>query len=172
MHWSRSRSAGFTRGTPWEALDPDSLTANVEAEETQPNSLLNLYRRLIHLRAKTVALGAGELIPLAASSDAVAAYLRRDGDRAVLVVANLGGTPLPGVSLSSEERVLRAGLYVPNNLLGVRSAAPLRIGPDGRISGYIPLPSLGAMESFVFELSTVACRAGTSASCARTPGSR
>jgi glycosidase len=172
MHWSRSRSAGFTRGTPWEALDPDSLTANVEAQETQPNSLLNLYRRLIHLRAKTVALGAGELIPLAASSEAVAAYLRRDGDRAVLVVANLGERPLPEVSLSSEERVLRAGLYAPKNLLGVRSAAPLRIGSDGRISGYIPLASLGAMESFVFELSTVACRAGTSASCARIPGSR
>jgi alpha-amylase len=153
MHWSGSANAGFTRGIPWEAIDSDSLTANVAFEDTQPSSLLNLYRRLIHLRAKNAALGAGELQPLAASNDAVAAYLRRYGDRVVLIVANLSGTPLGQVSLSSAKRVLPPGAYAFKDLLGARSAAPLRIGSDGRINAYIPLRSLGAMESFLFELS-------------------
>ncbi|TMI75953.1 MAG: alpha-amylase, partial [Bacillati bacterium ANGP1] len=52
MQWSRGPGAGFTRGTPWESLQPDSLTANVAAQDGDPNSLLNSYRRLIHLRAE------------------------------------------------------------------------------------------------------------------------
>ncbi len=153
MHWRRAPAAGFTRGVPWEPLQSDSLSANVEAQDPDPASLLNLYRRLIHLRAEHPALGAGELVPLTASSDAVAAYLRRDGDRAVLVIANLGATPLSGVTVSSEERVLPAGLHRPGDLLADRAAAPLRIGADGRIDGYVALSPLPAMESHVFELS-------------------
>jgi glycosidase len=153
MHWTRGPAAGFTRSKPWEALQPDSLTANVEAQEGDAASLLNLYRRLIHLRAENAALGSGEMVPLGASNDGVAAYLRQGSDRTVLVVANLGTMPLAGVTLSSPERVLPAGRYVPNSLLGGPSAAPLRIGSDGRIRAYVPFQSLAPMESYLFELS-------------------
>jgi len=92
------------------------------------------------------------MIPLSASSDAVAAYLRREGTRVVLVVLNLGATPLDRVTLSSGERVLRAGQYAPKALLGERTAARLRVGSDGRIRGYVVLPTIGAMEGNVFEI--------------------
>ncbi len=153
MHWNRGQAAGFTRGTPWESLQPDSFTANVEAEAADPRSLLNLYRRLIHLRAANSALGSGVLVPLVASNDAVAAYLRRAGDRVVLVVANLGRTALSGVTLSSGGPVLPAGRYAATNLLAGPGAAPLRIGSDGRIRAYLPLRALGSRESYLFELS-------------------
>jgi alpha-amylase len=153
MHWSRSSGAGFTRGKPWEALDPDSLTANVEAEENPPSSLLNLYRRLIHLRANSAALGTGELVPLAASNDAVAAYLRCESGRAVLVVVNLGTAPLSGVTLSSQAGVLPARRYAPESILSGQSAAPLLVESDGRINNYIPFPTLGPMESHLLDLS-------------------
>jgi glycosidase len=67
MHWNHGASAGFTRSTPWETLDPDSLTANVALEDDDRTSLLNHYRRLIHLRANKYVLGSGELIPLEAA---------------------------------------------------------------------------------------------------------
>jgi alpha-amylase len=153
MQWSRGPHAGFSRAAPWEPLQPDSLTANVEAEEADPTSLLNWYRRLIHLRAANSALAAGELAPLVPSGKAVAAYLRRGASRTVLVIANLGTTPLAGLMLSSEDRVLPPGRYALQSLLGGPSAAPLEIGPGGRIQGYVPLSSLGPMESALFELS-------------------
>jgi glycosidase len=153
MHWTRGPAAGFTTGVPWEPLQPDSMTANVEAQEGDPNSLLNLHRRLIHLRAENPALGAGELVPLAASSDAVAAYLRREEERVVLVVANLGAAAVSDVAISSEERVLPAGRYVPANLLARPPAARLLVGSDGRIRGYVPVRSLGGREVYVFEVS-------------------
>ncbi len=152
MHWSRGPAAGFTRGTPWESLQPDSLTANVEAQETDPGSLLNHYRRLIHLRGVTPALGSGALIPLVASNPAVAAFLRREGDRAVLVVANLDTVALAAVTLSSAERVLPVGRIRPKALLGGPSAATLPVGPDGRIRNYVPLRSLAPLTSYLFEL--------------------
>ena len=152
MHWSRSPAAGFTRGTPWESLQPDSLTANVEAQESDPHSLLHYYRRLIHLRGRASALGSGTLVPLVTSNTAVAAFLRRDGAHAALVVANLDTLAHPGVTLSSPERVLPTGRHTPKPLLGGPAAAPLLVSPDGRIRGYVPLRSLAPMTSYLFEL--------------------
>jgi glycosidase len=152
MHWRRAPAAGFTTGVPWEPLQPDSMTANVEALEGDRGSLLHLHRRLIHLRASHPALGAGELVPLTASSDAVAAYLRRDGDRVALVVANLGAAPIAGVTISSPASVLRRGRYAARALLGGPDAAPLSVGRDGRIARWSPGRKLGGMEAIVLEL--------------------
>ncbi|MEO8336420.1 MAG: alpha-amylase family glycosyl hydrolase, partial [bacterium] len=63
MHWTRTKAAGFTTGAPWEPLQPDSMTANVAAQTNDRTSMLNLYRRLIHLRGSNAALAVGELIP-------------------------------------------------------------------------------------------------------------
>lgn len=152
MHWKRGPAAGFTTGVPWEPLQPDSFTANVEVLDGDPNSILNLYRELIHLRADNAALGSGELIALEARSEAVVAYLRRKGDRVALVVANLGTTPLKGVALSSDGRVLPAGRYTPRALLGRQAAASLRIGADGRMRAYVPVRTLAPLQAYVFDI--------------------
>jgi alpha-amylase len=152
MQWSPGPGAGFTEGLAWEPLQPDSLTANVEVQETDAHSLLSLYRRLIRLRAQHPALGAGQLLPLTASADPVAAYLRREGDRAVLVVVNLGAAPLSGVKLSSEGRVLPPGRYEPRGRLGGPPGAPLVVGRSGRIEGYVVRETLGPLASHVFNL--------------------
>ncbi|MFN2564746.1 MAG: alpha-amylase, partial [Gemmatimonadaceae bacterium] len=83
-----------------------------------------------------------------------AAYLRRDGERVVLVVANLGATPLSDVAISSAERVLPAGRYTPRSLLGAPPASRLLIGSHGRIRGYVPVRSLGGRELYAFELTS------------------
>jgi glycosidase len=152
MHWRRERAAGFTTGTPWQPLQPDSLTANVEAQNADSSSLLNLYRRLINLRASNPALATGELIPLSASNDALAAYLRRDGNNVVLVLANLGVAPLVGATISSPIAALSAGRYVPQALFGSHSAVQITVGADGRIQSYAPLPVIGGMDAHVLEL--------------------
>jgi glycosidase len=154
MHWTLGPAAGFTTGVPWEPLQPDSLAANVEAMDDDPGSLLNLYRELIHLRTASPALGAGELIPLHADTDDVAAYLRSDGDHVALVVANLGSEPLSGVALSSDVRALPPGRYAPDALLGGGPAAPLEIGGDGRLRAYAPVAELAPLRAYVFDVSS------------------
>jgi glycosidase len=93
MQWARAPAAGFTTArAAWEPLQPDSFTANVEMQEADTGSLLNLYRRLIHLRTDNPALASGRLVPRATNNDAVAAFERRSGDQTVLVMINLGKT--------------------------------------------------------------------------------
>jgi len=152
MQWSTGNNAGFTRGTPWEALQPDVATANVAAQDREPASLLNLYRRLIRLRASNAAIVSGTLVPLVASDRRVVAYLRRDGARTALVVANLGAAPARGVTLASADGALPSGTYAARSLIGGPAGSSFRVAADGRVAGYVPLPVLGPLESHVLEL--------------------
>ena len=158
MPWGLGPNAGFTTGEPWEPLQADSLTANVEVEDGDPGSILNLYRELIHLRAEHPVLGSrAELVPLVASSPHVAAYLRRGGEGspsggAALVVANLEIEPLAGVTLSSAAAALPAGTYRLEALLGEETAAQLEIGETGQVTGFAPVSTLEPLQAYVFLL--------------------
>jgi glycosidase len=153
MQWRPGHGVGFTTGTPWESAQPDSQTTTVEAQDADPGSLLNLYRRLIHLRRANAALADGRLVPLAAGSATVAAYLRRSGMRAVIVVVNLGAAAVSGVAISSAEGALQPGSYTPRNLLGGPNGATLLVRRDGSIQGYEPVPGpIGPGESLVLDL--------------------
>ena len=143
---------GDPRSAPWEALQADSQTTTVAAQERDRSSLLNLYRELIHLRDASSPLAIGALIPLTTSSDAVAAYVRRDGERTVMVIANLGATTLHGVSMSAPGSSLPGGRWMMRDALGGPPAATLVVPADGAISGYVPLPSLAPMTAHVFTL--------------------
>ena len=61
MRWTAGTNAGFSTGTPWEALGSGPAQANVAAESADPASLLAHYRRLIALRAARRRPGAGRL---------------------------------------------------------------------------------------------------------------
>lgn len=150
MQWTRV--GGFTTGTPWRAPQGDWATVNVESQETDPASLLNLHRRLVHLRAANRAIASGELAPLAAMSPQVAAYIRKDASRPVLVIANLGATPVSGVALSALDGTLRPGRYSARGLLEPAGAARLHVTSTGRFTGYVPVPTLAPHQVHVLQL--------------------
>ena len=153
MQWSAGAGVGFTSGTPWEPAQPDAARSNVAAQQGDPGSLLNLYRRLIHLRRDNAALAGGRLVPLTSSSPSVTAYLRRDGAHAVLVVANLSGAAVSGLSIGSAASALPAGTYQPRNLLGGPDGPRLEVRPDGRIQSWVPgSGNLEARASLVLDL--------------------
>ncbi|MGD0485447.1 MAG: alpha-amylase family glycosyl hydrolase [Gemmatimonadales bacterium] len=153
MPWSQGPGVGFTTGTPWESPQADGPAVTVAAQEGDSLSLLNLYRRLIHLRSANDALASGRLVALTAGRPWVVAYLRRAGDHAVLVVANLGDTPVSGVAIASAEGALPPGRYAPRNLLGGPDGAPLEVARDGQVRGYVPMPgAIGRHQVLVLDL--------------------
>lgn len=161
MQWNQTRAGGFTRGAAWQPLQPDSAIANVQTQEGDPGSLLTLYRRLIHLRTENSALAKGDLVPLTASNDMVAAYLRRDGNRSdnannVLVVINFSATALSGVTISSPPGALPSGLYAVREAFDHRYATRFRVGASGRVRSYTPYRTLAPMQSYILELSAPA----------------
>ena len=153
MQWSSATGAGFTRGTPWEPLQADWTMTSVERQDRDPASLLNLYRRLIRLRLDHSALGAGEYVPLTSTSPAVAAYLRRDRERVVLVVANVGNTAADDVTLASPDAALPPGTYRAARLLQPGAVRKLVVGADGRIHGYVPVATIAPFEAWILEMS-------------------
>ena len=50
MQWSAEKNAGFTTGRPWFFVNDNYREINVQAQENDPDSLLNFYRALIKFR--------------------------------------------------------------------------------------------------------------------------
>ena len=96
MQWSGAANGGFTAGIPWEALQPDWRIKNVAQQDGDVGSLLNHYRRLIHLRNAHVALRRGRLIMASTdvSQRATTAFMRIDPAETVFVALNFGNVPV------------------------------------------------------------------------------
>lgn len=90
MPWADAPGGGFTSGEPWLPLTPDIAEVNVERQAKDPDSMLNLYRRLLRLRRRERALTHGDYA-LAALTRSLWAYERRWAEDRVLVALDLGG---------------------------------------------------------------------------------
>lgn len=152
MHWTRERAAGFTTGVPWEPLQPDSFTANVQVMDGDAGSLLNHYRRLIHIRAEDPALASGDFLPLETGTDAVVAWVRRSDPHATIVIANLSKEGSVTPTVSSDPGALPTGNYGAQDLLEGGPVGSLRVGTDGSIRGWRPVAALGPLEAVVLRL--------------------
>ena len=96
MQWSADRNAGFSRANPQRLylpviIDPEYHyeAVNVEAQQSNPDSLLWWMKRIIALRKRFRALSRGSLEFLLPENRKVLAFLRRYEDETILVVANL-----------------------------------------------------------------------------------
>jgi len=56
MQWSAAENAGFSDAKPWFYVNPNYEKINVEAQEKDPESILNFYRKCLALRKKSKAL--------------------------------------------------------------------------------------------------------------------
>jgi alpha-amylase len=150
MQWAGDEKGGFTTGTPWQTFQKDVATKNVAAQADDPDSLLSLYRELIHLHVATPALANGDFIPLESSSGSVAGFLRRADDELALVVLNFSKDPAENVSFTLAASDLPAGEYTLTTLYGEGNATALTVGEGGTIAAYTPLASLPARSGFIF----------------------
>jgi alpha-glucosidase len=91
MQWSDAPGAGFSRGSPWLPLG--DLRINVAAQSDDPDSLLNLYRRLIWQRKRSPALRSGAYVSVPGTPDGVYGFLRSVAEQRALTLVNFGGGP-------------------------------------------------------------------------------
>ncbi len=64
MQWSAEAHAGFTTGQPWLRVNDNFRELNAAAQEREPGSVLQYYRRLIALRKQEPCLVYGDFVPL------------------------------------------------------------------------------------------------------------
>ncbi len=88
MQWNGEENAGFTKGKPWLPVHDDYAVMNVEAEEKDPDSVLNWYRQLAAIRQEETVLTEGNFSELMKESNEVFAYARSKGDQKAVILAN------------------------------------------------------------------------------------
>ena len=152
MQWSSSVNAGFTSGTPWEAIGANYLKSNVTNESTDPDSLFSYYRTLISLRNAHPALY-GYGIKLISSSDTgVYAVLRTSPSEKIMIIVNLTKAPISNYGLDFKDSILEDGSYQLQSLLDSAAAMELKVVGNS-FSSYKPLPVLTPYSTNIFLLS-------------------
>jgi oligo-1,6-glucosidase len=92
FQWDDSKNAGFTNGTPWIKVNPNYKKINVAAQDKDPNSVLNYFRRMIKLRKQLPELVYGKYELLDKANEKIYAYTRTLDKKKVLVVLNFSTT--------------------------------------------------------------------------------
>lgn len=88
MQWDESKNAGFSTGQPWLVVNPNYEMINVQEALANPDSIFYTYQKLVQIRKENSWLIRADF-ELLDTADKVFAYIRKDGDRRFLVVANL-----------------------------------------------------------------------------------
>ncbi|MDE3145328.1 MAG: alpha-glucosidase [Bacteroidota bacterium] len=86
--WKSAANAGFGEGTPWLKVNPNYTSINVDAEEKDPNSCLNYFRKAIQLRKNNKVLVYGKYNLIDKNNPEVYAYIRELNGKKLLIVLN------------------------------------------------------------------------------------
>ena len=85
MQWSAEANAGFSTGEPWMSVNGNYHDINVQAQENDPESLLNFYRRLLAFRKESPVALYGDYREHLPDSRDFFVYERRYQDERLLV---------------------------------------------------------------------------------------
>ncbi len=88
FQWDDSSNAGFTDGQPWLKINDNYEKINVAAEEKDPNSILNYFKKMMVLRKTRKALIWGNYSLLDPENKQVYVYAREIDDEKFLIVLN------------------------------------------------------------------------------------
>ena len=119
MQWNTEHLAGFSDSSSWIKVNPNYKKLNVEMLETQNNSLLKEYKKLIALRNSEPVLQYGNYSQLSFSNDCIS-FVRTYKGEHITCYFNYGNNPLE-IKVKSNEKILSGkSLLQPNNYLIVK----------------------------------------------------
>ena len=113
VQWDDSENAGFTTGKPWFYVNQNFKEINAAAQEADPNSLLNFYRKAIALRKSLPVVKDGKYRDHFFMSGKRYVYSRDDGKQKLLVMCSFSKKEIPvrvpaGFDLSKAKLVLQS----------------------------------------------------------------
>jgi len=88
VQWSGEENAGFTTGKPWMSVNPNYPDINVEKQDSDPDSILNFYRRAVMLRKQLSCVRWGNYVEYKKNSKKLYMYSRQDPRQKILVVCS------------------------------------------------------------------------------------
>lgn len=88
FQWNATKNGGFTTGKPWLKVNSNYETINAEAQEKDPNSVLNYYRKLVKVRKANRVLQYGAYTLLDKDNPSVFAYSRSLEGKKMVILLN------------------------------------------------------------------------------------
>jgi alpha-glucosidase len=139
MQWDASTNAGFSKAaSTWLPVPPTYTTVNVQAEKSDPNSMLAWYEALIHLKKTNPAFETGDNVMLDTENTKVLSWMRQaPGAPTVVVAANFTADPqtvsltVPGAAGAPKTLLKTPGAADPASL------GAIQLGPFGVYIGEV-----------------------------------
>jgi oligo-1,6-glucosidase len=88
FQWDATKNAGFSQATPWLNVNKNYKTLNAAAQEKDPNSVLNYFRKMVKLRKNNPVLVYGKYKLLDKDNPNVYAYIRELDGKKIVVLLN------------------------------------------------------------------------------------
>ena len=88
MQWTAGENGGFTTGTPWIGVNPNTSRINAASQVDDPDSIFAYYKALIRLRKEYDVFAYGDFTPVDQKHPAVLAYRREYQGQSLLCVNN------------------------------------------------------------------------------------
>ena len=88
VQWDDTENAGFTTGKPWFYVNENYKQINVAAQEADPDSLLNFYRKAISLRKWLAVVRKGDYQEFDRMNPHLYLYARQMKGQKILVVCS------------------------------------------------------------------------------------
>ena len=94
MQWNNARYAGFSKVKPWFYVNPNYRRVNVAAEEKDPDSILNFYRKCLKLRKRSKTLIYGKYKEYFPKNPNIYMYERAFGNVRYLIICSFAKLPV------------------------------------------------------------------------------
>ena len=88
FQWNNTKNAGFTTGTPWINVNPNYTYINAAAEESDSNSCLSYFKRLVIIRKTNLTLVYGKYKLLDKDNPNIYSYTREGFGKKFLILLN------------------------------------------------------------------------------------
>ncbi|MBA3723713.1 MAG: alpha-glucosidase C-terminal domain-containing protein [Candidatus Levybacteria bacterium] len=88
MQWNTEKYAGFSTKKPWLPIGKQYMYSNVEIQQSDTQSMLNLYKTILHFRKQSPALLYGTYESLKIKNKNVYAYMRTYKTEKLLILLN------------------------------------------------------------------------------------
>ena len=93
MQWDGTVNAGFNKGAePWQCVNPDHKTINVEADLASDKSIYRFYQKLLALRKSEDTILYGNTVEYYPDDRQIISYSRSYEGKRFLIVGNFSGT--------------------------------------------------------------------------------
>lgn len=114
MQWNGRENGGFTTGKPWMVVNPNYTEINAEKEQSDENSLLNFYKKVIHFKLGNEIAINGNYIEYLKKNKNLFVFERRLENKSLFVICNFKNKDIK-FTLPEEINYKNCELKISNN---------------------------------------------------------